>query len=150
MKMLDVNVLVYAFQREDNAHLFFSRWLTALLGSDESFAVPELVLSSFVRVATLSRIWKVPATVDEALAFCGLLHASPRCLVVHPTERHWELFATLCRDAGARGNLVTDAYLAAFALDRGDEWVTADRDFGKFPGLTWRLLPENRRRTNPR
>ena len=42
------------------------------------------------------------------------------------------------RAAGARGNLVPDAYLAALAIESGSEWITTDRDFSRFPGLRWR------------
>ncbi len=149
MKLLDVNVLVYAHQREEVQHPFYSRWLSDVLDSDESIAVPEVVLCNFVRVVTLSRPWKKPSTTRDALAFCASLMAS-RCLVLQPGERHWRVFDRLCRASDARGNLINDAYLAAFAIDLDAEFVTADRDFAKFPGLTWRLLPENRRRSNPR
>jgi hypothetical protein len=44
----------------------------------------------------------------------------------------------LCRLGGVRGNLVPDAFLAALAIESGSEWVTADRDFARFPGLRWR------------
>lgn len=44
----------------------------------------------------------------------------------------------LCREAGARGNLVPDAYLAALAIESGSEWITMDRNFSRFKGLRWR------------
>lgn len=44
----------------------------------------------------------------------------------------------LCRSAEVRGNLVPDAYLAAMAIERGAVMCTADRGFGRFPGLRWR------------
>jgi hypothetical protein len=43
----------------------------------------------------------------------------------------------LCRRGNARGNLVPDAYLAALAIESGSEWITTDRDFGRFPDLRW-------------
>lgn len=44
-------------------------------------------------------------------------------------------FVRLCREAGAKGDLVPDAYLAALAIETGSEWVTTDRDFARFSGL---------------
>jgi len=44
----------------------------------------------------------------------------------------------MCREGSARGNLVSDAYLAALAIESGSELVTTDRDFARFPGLRWR------------
>jgi hypothetical protein len=49
-----------------------------------------------------------------------------------------EIFTDLCRAAGARGNIVPDAYFAALALESGSEWQTTDRDYSRFPGLRWR------------
>jgi hypothetical protein len=53
-----------------------------------------------------------------------------------PGRRHWEIFAALCRDI--RGPLVTDAYVAALAIEHGCELVTTDGDFARFPALRWR------------
>jgi len=57
---------------------------------------------------------------------------------VAPGERHWDIFGRLCREGGATGNLVPDAWLAALAIEWGCEFVTTDRDFARFPGLRWR------------
>jgi predicted nucleic acid-binding protein len=56
-------------------------------------------------------------------------------VIVAPGPRHWGIFAGLCRSGGAQGNLVSDAYLAALAIESGSELVTADRGFARFPGL---------------
>jgi len=34
----------------------------------------------------------------------------PNAVLVAPGERHWDIFTSLCLGAGARGNLVPDAY----------------------------------------
>jgi len=60
------------------------------------------------------------------------------CFRVVPGTRHWNLFSDLCRRSHARGNLITDAYLAALAIEAGAEWITTDRDFARFPKLQWR------------
>lgn len=57
---------------------------------------------------------------------------------VVPGERHWSIFTDLCRRTRAKGNLVADVYLAALAIECGGEWITADKDYSKFPGLNWR------------
>jgi toxin-antitoxin system PIN domain toxin len=150
MVILDINVLVYAAHRESPDHDHFKAWVEQLLASDRVFGVPEVVLCNVIRVLTLPRPWKRRMSTAEALAFCDALRSSPRCLVLQPSERHWALFEDLCLHGGVQANLVNDAYLAAFALDRDAEWVTADGDFGKFPGLKWRRLPADQVRTNPR
>jgi len=38
---------------------------------------------------------------------------------------------------GAAGNLVSDAHLAALAIEHGAELCSADTDFARFPRLRW-------------
>jgi toxin-antitoxin system PIN domain toxin len=95
-------------------------------------------LSGFVRVATHPRIFDPPASTSAALAFADALRSQPNAVLVAPGSRHWEVFGRLCRAAGAKGNLVPDAYLAALAIESGSEWITTDRDFSRFAGLRWR------------
>lgn len=47
-----------------------------------------------------------------------------------------------CRRLDIRDSEVTDAYLAALAIESGCEWWTTDRGFGRFPGLCWRNLAD--------
>jgi predicted nucleic acid-binding protein len=49
--------------------------------------------------------------------------------------RHWEIFQQLTEVSGIRGGSLTDAYLAAFAIENDATFVTFDRGFAKFPGL---------------
>jgi predicted nucleic acid-binding protein len=79
-----------------------------------------------------------PSTLDQGLAFLEAIRDRPNCVLVAPEERHWSLFVQLCLKAGARGNLVPHAYFAAPAIEHGCEWVAADRDYARFPGLRWR------------
>jgi predicted nucleic acid-binding protein len=44
----------------------------------------------------------------------------------------------LCGRTEATGNLVQGAWLAALAIEHGCEWISADRDYARFPGLRWR------------
>ena len=52
-----------------------------------------------------------------ALAFVDGLRRSPAAVTQNPGERHFEIFQRLCRDSGAIGNRVPDAYLAAIAIE---------------------------------
>ena len=63
--------------------------------------------------------------------------AQPVAGIVEPGERHWEILRGLLRDGQAAGPLVMDAVLAAIALEHGATVCTTDRDFSRFPGLTW-------------
>jgi uncharacterized protein len=138
MRLVDVNVLVYAHRLDAARHQDYAGWLGDLLAGEEPYGMSDLVLSSFLRIVTSPKVFRQPTPLDTALAFAELLRTQPNCVPVVPGERHWEIFARLCRTAGVKGNLVPDAYLAALAIESGSEWVTTDRDFSRFPGLRWR------------
>lgn len=139
MILCDVNVLLYAFRADSAGHPRYRQWLLEVVEGDAAYAVSPQVLSALVRIVTHPRVFVQPSTTDEALAFCDALLAPPTCIVLVPGPRHWSIFRNLCRQSGARGNLVPDAYLAALAVEHGCEWVTTDRDFSRFAGLRWRL-----------
>ena len=135
MLLADVNVLLYAYWEGAEEHTRYRAWLEGVARSDEAFGLADLVLSSFVRIATSPRVFSPPARLEEALAFCEKLRSRPNCVVVSPGPRHWEIFRRLCSVARAKGNLVADAYLAALAVESGCTWATTDRDYSRFPGL---------------
>jgi len=134
----DVNVLIYAHREESPEHDAYARLLTELATGDEPFGCSELVLSGFVRIVTSPRVFGEPTPLATALSFTGELLAQPGCSRLRPGPQHWDIFARLCRETSARGKLVADAYHAALAVEYGCEWLSADADFARFPGLRWR------------
>lgn len=98
----------------------------------------DAVLSGFLRVVTHPRVFTPPTPISTALAFADGLRNHPNAVAIAPGERHWSIFRRLCAQASARGNLVSDAYLAALAIESGSEWITDDGDFARFSGLLWR------------
>lgn len=138
MILPDVNVLVYAFSTAAADHARYRLWLERTLAGAEAYGFSELVLSGFVRVVTHPRVLDPPSPLEAALRFCEVVRGQPNAVPVAPGPRHWRIFTDLCRSTGVRGNLVSDAYLAALAIESGCEWITTDRDFSRFPGLRWR------------
>jgi toxin-antitoxin system PIN domain toxin len=138
MLLPDVNVLIYAHRQDAPDHVAYREWLQRVIDDDAAFGLADLVLSGFVRVVTHARVFNPPSSIDEALAFVTVLRGRPNCVTIGPGPRHWDLFTSLCRRAGARGNLVPDAFLAALAIESGSEWITTDRGFARYPGLRWR------------
>ena len=138
MRCVDVNVLVYAHREDLPEHEPYRDWLEDSRGGDEPLGLSDLVLSGFVRVVTHPRIFREPTPLDIAIAFAQTLRDSPNALSLAPGSRHWKIFARLCRDADARGNLVPDAYLAALVIETGGTWYSADRGLARFADLDWR------------
>jgi toxin-antitoxin system PIN domain toxin len=133
----DVNVLVHAFRADSSDHELCHGWLASVVNGESHFGISTQVLSGFARIVTHPRVFVNPSPVEEALGFADVLLASPNAVVIRPGERHWSIFARLCLDSDARGNLVPDAWFAALAIESGCEWVTLDRDYARFRGLRW-------------
>ena len=138
MVLLDVNVLIYAHREEVPDHTECRSWLEDLIHGPQAYGIADLVLSSFLRIVTHTRIFDPPSPLDTALTFADQIRDRPNRVAIEPGARHWEIFTRLCRDVKCRGNLVPDAYLAALAIESGSEWITTDRDFSRFPDLRWR------------
>lgn len=109
-----------------------------MLNGEAAYGMSEQVLSSFIRVLTNPKVFNDPTPLEDALAAAERLRGQPNCVLVSPGPMHWEVFLRLCRESGAKGNLVADAYLAAIAIESGAEWITTDRDYARFRGLRWR------------
>lgn len=138
MILTDANILIYAFRKDADRHGEFSEWLESSLARETAFGYSEIVLSAFVRIVTHPKIFIKPSSTKEALAFADFLRRRPNAIRISPQANHWEIFHGLCSSAGAKGNLIPDAYLAALAIESGCTWITADRGFARFAGLKWR------------
>ncbi len=138
MNLPDVNVLIYAFRSDTQHHSVCKAWLQGLAGSGVHFGISPLSLSAVARVVTNPRFYKSPSPIDEVFAFADKLLGQPNCVIVDPGERHWAILKRLCIDAGAKGPLISDVWYAALAIEHGCTFITFDRDFARFPGLSWR------------
>lgn len=137
MRMLDVNVLIYAHREDSPEHERYADYLQRLVTAPEPYAVSELVLSAFLRLVTNRKIFKPPTPMAVALRFCSRLTERPQAVPIRPGRRHWQLFVELIEAADVEGPLTADAYLAALAMEHGCELISADSDFARFPGLRW-------------
>lgn len=143
MLLPDVNVLVAAHRSAAPQHDEARAWLVSALGGADSVALCLPVVSGLIRVATSPRVFAPPSTLDEVFAFIAHLAAHPATAWVNPGRSHLRLLQELCAAAGARGDLVSDAVIAALAVESGATVVTYDRDFARFPSVRWRTPWEN-------
>jgi toxin-antitoxin system PIN domain toxin len=131
----DVDVLVCAHRRDARRHHADRAWLEDLINGDAAYAVSDLVLSGFIRIATRPQIMGPPSTREQALSFAARVVVDHTRFMIGPGPRHWPIFIRARRETQARGNLVPDAFLAALALEHGCAWITTDRGFARFKGL---------------
>ena len=138
MNVVDVSVLILAHRLDAERHAPWRDWLDSARSSDETLGVPGHSLAGFVRIVTNVRAFARPSTIDKATGFVDGLLESPAVRRTEPGPGHWKLFADLCRRSRATGKLVPDAWLAALAIENRATLITADRGFGRYPGLRWR------------
>lgn len=137
MTIPDLNLLIYAVDREAPEHdRALHRWHTTLSGS-ETVGLAWTVMLGFVRLTTNARVFRSPLPSDTAFDYVDQWLAHPATTIVDPTRRHSGLLRELTDRTGTAGNLVSDAHLAALAIEHGARLCSADRDFGRFAGLDW-------------
>jgi toxin-antitoxin system PIN domain toxin len=137
--VVDAGVLLYAVDSASVHHEQSRSWLDYSLGGAEAVGLAWLVLLAFIRVGTNMSILPTPMSVDEATGQVETWLGAPAAIVIEPTARHAAVLQGLLREAGTAGNLVTDAHLAALAIEHGAGIVSYDRDFARFPGVHHRL-----------
>jgi predicted nucleic acid-binding protein len=78
-----------------------------------------------------------PGTHADVFAFIRALAAHSATVWLNPGRQHLRLLEDLCVAADARGDLVSDAVIAALAVEAGATVVSYDKDFARFPGVRW-------------
>jgi uncharacterized protein len=136
---VDTNVLVHAHRRDAEFHEPADAAVRELAESGSPWALPWPCLGEFYSVATSPRGYDPPSTPDEATDQIEVWRESPTLALLGEGPASWSVLRTLLLDARLRGPRVHDARIAAICLSHGvRELWTADRDYGRFPGLRTR------------
>lgn len=148
MILVDANILLYAEDQLNERHAAACTWWDAQLSGSLPVCLCWTVLGAFIRISTNPRVFEHPLSLDQALFRVQSWMDQPCTRIVHPTQRHWILFRKMLIEGQAVANLVTDAHLAALAVEHGCELISTDSDFSRFPEVRWRnpLTSEGRRR----
>jgi uncharacterized protein len=133
----DVNVLVAAFRADHLHHRIARAWLMSARGEcaqgRSSFVLLPMVCVSFLRLTTNRRVFVDPDPIGDAIAFLDVIARTPG-VELGDCGPEWPILCTLLLQLDLRGNLVTDAWIAASVVRSREHLVTFDRDFA-------RLLP---------
>jgi uncharacterized protein len=135
--IVDANVLLYARNDADPRHPRARAWLEDALNGSTRVGLPWWSLAAFVRIATNARAFPNPLLPEEATLQVDEWLDAPRAWLAEPTAQYREVFTSLVRTHDVRGPLVTDAQLAALAIDHGVPVVSTDADFARFHSVEW-------------
>ena len=135
MIIVDANVLLYAFNADAPEHGASAKWLQQVLAGTETIGLPLVTVWAFLRISTNSRLWPDPLPASDAFRIVNELLSLPGVILLQPGARHLEILEGLVKKCRATGPLLTDAVLAALALEHGAALASTDRDFSRFDGL---------------
>jgi len=135
--IVDANILLYAIDETSQFHERATVWLEDALNGPRRVGFPWPTLTAFLRISTHPRAARHPLTAAEAWEFISDWLNTSAAWIPLPGARHAELFRRLTVDGSLQGNLVSDAHLAALALEHGVGVCSADSDFARFGELDW-------------
>lgn len=133
----DINLLLYAYDSASPFHAKAAAWWQQCLSGSEPVGLPTVVAFGFVRIGTNARVFRNPMTPAEAAGHVRSWLAQPVVQVLELRAEHLEQVLELLEMLGTADNLVTDAQIAALAIEHGAILHTADADFLRFSGLRW-------------
>jgi uncharacterized protein len=137
MRLLDLNILIYAIDESSSRHGAAKDWLEDTLSGPDTVAFAWHVLLGFVRLSTRAAVFERPLTAGESFDVVDGWLEQPCVTVVHPTDRHAGVLRGLLTPLGTAGNLTSDAHLAALSIEHGAELCSTDVDFSRFAGVRW-------------
>lgn len=121
----------------DERHERVRDWLTAILNGPARCGLPWISLSAFLRIATDQRAFEAPLSMARAWRQVEAWLVAPAAWVPAPTDRHAEVLGSLLATHRLGSRMVTDAQLAALAIEHGVPLASADGDFARFSEIRW-------------
>jgi uncharacterized protein len=133
MILPDANLLLYAYDRTSPFQARAAAWWKECMEGDDPVGIAPVTAFAFVRIATNPRVFSSPMSAQEAIEHITQWLDVP---IVRFVEAVYPARVfDLVKEIGTAGNLVSDAQLAAIALEEGGIVHTADHDFRRFKGL---------------
>lgn len=136
MILVDANILLYAYHPQAPEHRACLRWVENAFSGSAPVFLAWITILAFLRISTSPRVFERPLSMAESKEVVSAWLAAPAVSILEPSERYWEIFSDLLLSAQVSGPLVTDAALAALAIEHGTGICTADRDFTRFAGVS--------------
>jgi uncharacterized protein len=137
LTLVDANILLYAYNSDAAEHTRARAWVEDAFNGTDLIGLPWMTIWAFLRVSTNPRLWPNPRPAADVFAIISEWLALPNAVTPQPGPRHAEILEKLVIEHRATGSLVSDAVLAALALENGATLASTDQDFRRFPSLRW-------------
>lgn len=134
----DTNLLLYAHHDEFPQHVAAQRWLAAVM-QGEGLALPWSVLLGFVRLSVKEGLLNTPQPLAEVWACVQRLLDTRRIWLVEAGARHRSILDDLLTLVKGQGNEISDAHLAAIAIEHRLTLCSNDGGFDRFVARGLRL-----------
>jgi toxin-antitoxin system PIN domain toxin len=131
MILVDVNLLVDATMTAAPGHERARSWFQQRLIGTARVGLPWASITGFIRVAGQPRAWERPMPPSRAIAIVHSWLSQPCTWIPEAGPRHLDILEELLQ-AQPSVRLVTDAHLAALAIEHGLELNSRDRDFARW------------------
>jgi uncharacterized protein len=138
MILVDANLPLYTVNHFTEHHAAAKKWWDAQLSGVETVGLSWQVIHAFIRISSHQKIFPRPLTLNEAIERVQSWLDQPCVRILQPTENHWTIFQQMLRAGRATANLVSDAHLAALAVEHNCILCSTDIDFARFRGLKWK------------
>ena len=138
MLIPDINILIYAINKDSYCHEKAKQWLEETLSGPEPIGFAWIVLLGFMRITTHEKILPYPLSSEAACEIIDSWLERPNIRIVAPEEDHWNVLKELCKSLGTAGNLTSDAHLAALTIENNGVLCSTDNDFSRFSNLRWK------------
>jgi uncharacterized protein len=136
---VDTNLLVYAHREDAQWHDAAYARIAALAEGRSPWAIPWPCLHEFLAIVTHPRIYAPPTPLTAALDQVDAWLEASSIILLAEGEGYWPALRAALEAGRVAGPQVHDARVAALCQLHGvRELWSADRDFGRFPGLTVR------------
>jgi toxin-antitoxin system PIN domain toxin len=135
--LVDANILLYSVDETSPFHRAAVGWVDEALNGDVRVGIPWMSIWAFVRISTNPRALAEPLTPQESWEHVEDWLDAAVAWQPTPGRGHRQILSSLLVAKDLRAGLVTDAVLAALAIEHGLAVVSADSDFARFPEVTW-------------
>lgn len=134
MIVVDVNILIYAYNRDSVHHQKAANWWSSVVNSGTSPGVPWPVFQAFLRLLSARGAVKEPYTLEELFRIAQEWW-DHGVLLLSPSAASFSIFRSLCEKYSAVGSASTDTFIATFALEHRARLATNDTDFLRYTEL---------------